>query len=65
VILLSAAYLAADSSIRLFAGRLRAGKRAAAVMSLEHSARIDGHDPYAYLRDILERLPSHPASCID
>jgi transposase len=46
----------------LFAGSLRAGKRAAAVMSLVHSARINGHDPYAYLRDVLERLPTQPAS---
>lgn len=48
----------------LFAGSLRAGKRAAAVMSLVHSARINGHDPYAYLRDVLERLPTYPASRI-
>lgn len=48
-----------------FAGNLRAGKRAAAVMSLMHSARINGHDPYAYLKDILERLPTHPANRID
>jgi len=34
----------------LFTGSLRAGKRAAAVMSLVHSARLNGHDPYAYLR---------------
>ena len=33
----------------LFAGSLRAGKRAAAIMSLIHSARLNGHDPYAYL----------------
>jgi transposase len=46
----------------LFAGSLRAGKRAAAVMSLIHSARINGHDPYAYLRDVLERLPTQRAS---
>jgi transposase len=49
----------------LFAGSLRAGKRAAAIMSLVHSARINGHDPYAYLRDVLERLPTQPASRID
>ena len=49
----------------LFAGSLRAGKRAAAVMSLIHSARLNGHDPYLYLRDILERLPTQPASRID
>lgn len=49
----------------LFAGSLRAGQRAAAVMSLIHSARLNGHDPYAYLRDVLERLPTQPASRID
>jgi transposase len=46
----------------LFAGSLRAGQRAAAIMSLLHTARINGHDPYAYLKDVLERLPSQPAS---
>jgi transposase len=48
----------------LFAGSLRAGKRAAAVMSLIHSARLNGLDPYAYMRDVLERLPTQPASQI-
>lgn len=48
----------------LFAGSLRAGKRAAAIMSLLHSARINGHDPYAYMKDVLERLPTQPASRI-
>ena len=46
----------------LFAGSQRAGKRAAAIMSLVNSARLNGHDPYAYLRDVLERLPTQPAS---
>ncbi len=36
-----------------------------AMMSLLHSARINGHEPYAYLRNVLERLPTHPASRID
>jgi transposase len=49
----------------LFAGSLRAGKRAAAVMSLIHSARLNGHDPYAYIRDVLGRLPTQPASRIE
>ena len=49
----------------LFAGSLRAGKRAAAVMSLIHSAKLNGHDPYAYIRDVLARLPTHPASRIE
>lgn len=49
----------------LFAGSLRAGKRAAAIMSLIQSAKLNGHEPFAYLRDVLTRLPSHPASRID
>ena len=49
----------------LFAGSLRAGQRAAAVMSLIQSARLNGHDPYAYLKDVLTRLPTHRASRID
>jgi transposase len=48
----------------LFAGSLRASKRAAVIMSLLHSARINGHEPYAYFKDVLQRLPTHPASRI-
>jgi transposase len=48
----------------LFAGSLRAGQRAAAIMSLVHSARINGHDPYAYIKDVLDRLPTQPVSRI-
>ena len=48
----------------LFAGSLRAGQRAAAVMSLIQSARMNGHDSYAYLKDVLTRLPTHKASQI-
>lgn len=48
----------------LFAGSLRAGQRAAAIMSLIGSATMNNLDPYAYLRDVLERLPTHPASRI-
>jgi transposase len=42
----------------LFAGSLRSGKRAAAIMSLILSARLNGHDPYAYLKDVFARLPT-------
>jgi hypothetical protein len=49
----------------LFAGSLRAGQRAAAIMSLIHSARLNGHDPYVYLNDVLTRLPPHKNSQID
>jgi transposase len=30
-----------------------AGKRAAIVMSVVQSAKLNGHDPWAYLRDAL------------
>ena len=46
----------------MFAGSLRSGKRAAAIMSLIQSERINGHDPYAYLKDVLMRLPTQRAS---
>jgi transposase len=49
----------------LFAGSLRAGQRAAAIMSLIQSAKLNSHDPYRYLKDILERLPTQAASRID
>jgi transposase len=49
----------------LFAGSLRSGQRAAAIMSLIQSARMNGHDPYAYLKDVLERLPTQRASAIN
>jgi hypothetical protein len=49
----------------LFAGSLRAGQRAAAVMSLIRSAKLNGHSPYDYLKDVLIRLPTQPASRID
>ena len=49
----------------LFAGSLRSGKRAAAIMSLIQCARLNGHDPYAYLKDVLTRLPTQRASEVD
>jgi hypothetical protein len=49
----------------LFAGSLRAGQRAANIMSLIQSAKLNGHDPYRYLKDILERLPTQPASQVE
>ena len=49
----------------LFAGSLESGQRAANVMSLIQSARLNGLDPYAYLVDVLRRLPTHKDSQID
>ncbi len=48
----------------LFAGSLRAGERAAAVMSLIQSAKLNGHDPHAYLKDVMDKLPTWPNSRI-
>ena len=51
----------------LFAGSLRAGQRAAAIMSLIGSAKMNGLDPYAYLRDVLSGcrriLPAASRNC--
>ena len=49
----------------LFAGSELAGQRAAVVMSLVQSAKLNGHDPWAYLKDVLERLPTHLNSRIE
>ena len=42
----------------LFVGSQQAGERAAAVLSLIESAKLNGHDPWAYLKDVFERLPT-------
>jgi transposase len=42
----------------LFAGSASAGQHAANIMSLIQTAKANGHDPHAYLRDVLTRLPT-------
>lgn len=42
----------------LFAGSESAGKRAAAIMSLLATAKANGHEPLAWLTDVLTRLPT-------
>jgi hypothetical protein len=49
----------------LFCGSELAGQRAAVVMSLVQSARLNGHDPWAYLSDVLKRLPTQLNSRIE
>jgi len=39
-------------------GALRSGRRAAAVMTLIQSAKLNGHGSYAYLKGGLTRLPT-------
>jgi hypothetical protein len=47
-----------DTNNRLSDVSLRAGQRGCAVMSLIHIAKLNGRDPYTYLRDVLNRKRS-------
>jgi transposase len=49
----------------LFCGSELAGQRAAIVMSLVQSAKLNGHEPWAYLCDVLQRLPTHLNARVD
>jgi transposase len=49
----------------LFVGSALAGQRAAVVVSLVQSAKLNKLDPWAYLRDVLARIHSHPNRRID
>ncbi len=44
----------------LFAGSDHGGERAAAMYSLIETAKLNGIDPEAYLRDVLARIADHP-----
>ena len=45
----------------LFAGSDNGGKRAAVIYSLVASCKLCGIDPFAYLRDVIDRVSTHPA----
>jgi transposase len=49
----------------LFAGSDAGGERAAALYSLIGSAKLNGLDPEAYLRNVLSRIADHPINHID
>ncbi len=49
----------------LFAGSDAGGERAAAIYSLIGSAKLNGLDPEAYLRQVLTRIPDHPINRIE
>ena len=64
---------AAERSIRplalgrknyLFAGSDKGGERAAAIYSLIETAKLNGLDPEAYLRDVIARIADHPINRI-
>ncbi len=48
----------------LFAGSDEGGERAAVLYSLIESAKRSGVEPWAYLRDVLERISTHPMNRI-
>jgi hypothetical protein len=49
----------------LFAGSDAGGQRAAAIYSLVGTAKLNGLDPEAYLRNVLTRIADHPINRID
>jgi transposase len=48
----------------LFAGSDKGGQRAAGILSLIETAKLNGLDPEAYLRTALARIADHPAKKI-
>jgi hypothetical protein len=49
----------------LFAGSDDGGERAAAIYTLIGTAKLNGLDPEAYLRYVLERIADHPINHVD
>jgi transposase len=49
----------------LFCGSDAGGQRAAAIYSLVETAKLNGLDPEAYLREVFERIAEHPINRID
>ena len=52
-------------TIYLFAGSDAGGERAAAIYSLIGTAKLNGLDPEAYLREVLTRIAEHPINRIE
>ncbi|MCU0966023.1 MAG: IS66 family transposase [Burkholderiaceae bacterium] len=49
----------------LFQGSDAGGQRAAAIYSLVETAKLNGLDPQAYLREVLSCIAEHPINCIE
>jgi len=49
----------------LFCGSDTGGERAAAIYSLIGTAKLNGLNPEAYLRDVIGRIADHPANRLD
>ena len=56
--ILSACCVSVPETHLLFVGSQQAGERAAVMLSLIESAKLNGPDPWAYLKDVFERLPT-------
>jgi len=50
---------------RLFAGSDNGGRSTATIYTITQTAILNGHDPEAYLADILARIADHPINRID
>lgn len=46
----------------LFTGSPKGGERVACFYSLINTCKLQGVEPFAYLRDVLDRISTHPAS---
>jgi hypothetical protein len=57
--------VALDRKNWLFAGSDKGGERAAAIYSLIETAKLNGVDPEAWLRDTINRIADHPNHRID
>lgn len=49
----------------LFAGSDSGGDRAGVLYTLIRSAKLNGIEPEAYLRDVLARIGTHPINRVD
>ena len=49
----------------LFAGSDAGGDHAAAIYSLLGTAKLNGHNPEAFMREVLTRIAEHPINRVD
>lgn len=63
---MTAGFRCTDARFSRKSGRTDAGgERAAAIYSLIGSAKLNGLDPEAYLREVLTRVADHPINRIE